>query len=106
MIAKRLAERIDLAFQPAMTPRRYHDPGWEVGASDQLVARRMAKLELGPDLLHGDQVAAVFEFRDGQGKWHEVDLLVLGRRRLHLVELKYYTGTLRGDDLTCRRDGH
>ena len=25
------------------------------------------------------------EFRDGQGKWHEVDLMVLGRRRLHLV---------------------
>ncbi len=46
------------------------------------------------------------EFRDGQGKWHEVDLLVLGRRRLHLVELKYYSGTLRGDDLTWRRDGH
>ena len=41
-----------------------------------------------------------FEFRDGHGKWHEVDLLVLGRRRLHLVELKYYSGTLRGDDLT------
>ena len=47
-----------------------------------------------------------FEFRDSQGKWHEVDLLVLGRRRLHLVELKYYSGTLRGDDLTWRRDGH
>ncbi|HEV2377801.1 MAG TPA: BREX system serine/threonine kinase PglW [Streptosporangiaceae bacterium] len=47
-----------------------------------------------------------FEFRDGQGKWHEVDLLVLGRRRLHLVELKYYAGELRGDDLTWRRDGH
>jgi len=47
-----------------------------------------------------------FEFRDGQGKWHEVDLLVLGRRRLHLIELKYYAGTLRGDDLTWRRDGH
>jgi serine/threonine protein kinase len=46
------------------------------------------------------------EFRDAYGKWHEVDLLVLGRRRLHLVELKYYTGTLRGDDLTWRRDGH
>jgi serine/threonine protein kinase len=47
-----------------------------------------------------------FEFRDGHGKWHEVDLLVLGQRRLHLVELKYYSGTLRGDDLTWRRDGH
>src|ERR1035438_6669358 len=47
-----------------------------------------------------------FEFRDRQGKWHEVDLLVLGQRRLHLVELKYYSGTLRGDDLTWRRDGH
>jgi serine/threonine protein kinase len=46
------------------------------------------------------------EFRDGYGKWHEVDLVVLGRRRLHLVELKYYTGALRGDDLTWRRDGH
>jgi Nuclease-related domain len=47
-----------------------------------------------------------FEFRDSHGKWHEVDLLVLGRRRLHLVELKYYAGTLRRDDLTWRRDGH
>lgn len=46
------------------------------------------------------------EFRDGQGKWHEVDLIVLGQRRLHLVELKYYGGTLRGDDLRWRRDGH
>jgi hypothetical protein len=47
-----------------------------------------------------------FEFRDGHGKWHEVDLLVLGERRLHLAELKYYSGTLRGDDHTWRRDGH
>jgi serine/threonine protein kinase len=46
------------------------------------------------------------EFRDDYGKWHEVDLVVLGRRRLHLVELKYYSGTLRGDDLTWRRDRH
>ncbi len=36
-----------------------------------------------------------FEFRDNHGKWHEVDLLVVGQRRLHLVELKYYSGTLR-----------
>lgn len=47
-----------------------------------------------------------FEFRDSRGRWHEVDLLVLGRRRLHLVELKYYSGTLRGDDHTWLRDGH
>lgn len=47
-----------------------------------------------------------FEFRDGHGKWHEVDLLVLGQRRLHLVELKYYSGSLRGDDHTWLRDGH
>jgi serine/threonine protein kinase len=46
-----------------------------------------------------------FEFRDGHGKWHEVDLLLLGRRRLHLVELKYYNGTLRGDDHRWLRDG-
>ena len=49
---------------------------------------------------------AGFEFRDGYGKWHEVDLVVLGHRRLHLVELKYYSGVLRGDDLTWLRDGH
>ncbi len=47
-----------------------------------------------------------FEFRDSRGKWHEVDLLVLGRGRLHLVELKYYSGALRGDDHTWLRDGH
>ena len=46
-----------------------------------------------------------FEFRDSHGKWHEVDLLVVGQRRLHLVELKYYSGVLRGDDHTWRRDG-
>ncbi len=39
-----------------------------------------------------------FEFRDSHGRWHEVDLLVLGRGRLHLVELKFYSGTLSGDD--------
>jgi hypothetical protein len=31
-----------------------------------------------------------FEFRDSQGKWHEIDALVLGERRLHLIELKHY----------------
>lgn len=45
-----------------------------------------------------------FEFRDDRGRWHEVDLLVLGRGRLHLVELKHYYGRLRGDDHTWLRD--
>jgi serine/threonine protein kinase len=47
-----------------------------------------------------------FEFRDSHGKWHEIDLLVLGHRRLHLVELKYYSGNLKGDDHRWLRDGH
>ena len=46
-----------------------------------------------------------FEFRDNQGKWHEVDLVVLGRRRMHLVELKYWAGTIKGDDHIWRREG-
>ena len=47
-----------------------------------------------------------FEFRDAHGRWHEIDLLVLGRDGFHLVELKYYSGTIRGNDLTWLRDGH
>src|SRR5258707_15329430 len=47
-----------------------------------------------------------FEFRDSSGRWHEGDLLVLGQRRLHLVELKYYSGSLRRDDPPWVRDGH
>ncbi|WP_337200989.1 protein kinase domain-containing protein [Rhodococcus rhodochrous] len=39
-----------------------------------------------------------FEFMDNHGQWHEIDALVLGRRRLHLVELKHYTGVLRGTE--------
>jgi len=46
-----------------------------------------------------------FEFRDSHGKWHEVDLLLLGRGQLHLIELKYYSGALRGDDHRWLRDG-
>ncbi len=37
-----------------------------------------------------------FEFMDNHGQWHEIDALILGRRRLHLVELKAYTGVLQG----------
>jgi len=39
-----------------------------------------------------------FEFMDGQGRWHEIDALILGRERLHLVELKHYGGTLGGNE--------
>ncbi|MGC0252469.1 NERD domain-containing protein [Pseudactinotalea sp. Z1748] len=39
-----------------------------------------------------------FEFRDGRGRSHEVDLLVLAKDQLHLIELKYYSGILRSDD--------
>ncbi|MGC5626971.1 BREX system serine/threonine kinase PglW [Georgenia sp. Z1344] len=46
-----------------------------------------------------------FEFRDSRGGWHEVDLLVLGRGRLHLIELKAYTGVLQGNDHTWLRAG-
>ena len=44
-----------------------------------------------------------FEFRDGHGKWHEVDLLVLGEGRLHLVELKHYQGRISGDAYRWQR---
>lgn len=46
-----------------------------------------------------------FEFRDSRGGWHEVDLLLLARDTLFLVELKHYAGTLRGDDQTWWRSG-
>ncbi|MGV0850447.1 BREX system serine/threonine kinase PglW [Mycolicibacterium phlei] len=46
---------------------------------------------------------ANFEFRDNRGRWHEVDLLVLGRDRLYLIELKHYRGILTGNDHLWRR---
>lgn len=46
-----------------------------------------------------------FEFRDTHGRWHEVDLLVLGRDTLYLVELKHYSGKLSGNDQRWRQDG-
>lgn len=39
-----------------------------------------------------------FEFMDNHGQWHEIEALVLGRRRLHLIELKAYTGLLQGTE--------
>ena len=46
-----------------------------------------------------------FEFRDDRGNWSEVDLLILAPDGLHLLELKYYSGRLRGTDQTWLRDG-
>lgn len=47
-----------------------------------------------------------FEFRDDRGTWSEVDLLLLAPDGLHLLELKYYSGRLRGTDQLWLRDGH
>ena len=44
-----------------------------------------------------------FEFMDEQGNWNEIDALVLGRGRLHLVELKHYRGVLAGNETTWQR---
>ncbi|KZS67396.1 NERD domain-containing protein [Mycobacterium pseudokansasii] len=49
---------------------------------------------------------ANFEFRDSRGRWHEVDLLVLARDTLYLIELKHYRGILRGNDHVWMRTGH
>lgn len=49
---------------------------------------------------------ANFEFRDNRGRWHEVDLLVLARDCLYLIELKHYRGTLTGNDHVWLRQGH
>ena len=43
-----------------------------------------------------------FEFMDNHGQWHEIDALVLGRRRLHLVE----SGTTPACCRAPRRWGH
>ena len=47
-----------------------------------------------------------FEFRDRDGKWYEVDALVLGEHRLHLIELKHYQGTITGNAYRWQRGGH
>ncbi|WP_283607113.1 BREX system serine/threonine kinase PglW [Mycolicibacterium poriferae] len=48
---------------------------------------------------------ANFEFRDSRGRWHEVDLLVLARDTLFLIELKHYRGVLTGNDHLWKRNG-
>lgn len=47
---------------------------------------------------------ANFEFRDNRGRWHEVDLLVLARDTMYLIELKHYRGILTGNDHRWRRN--
>ncbi|MBS7546546.1 protein kinase domain-containing protein [Dietzia massiliensis] len=44
------------------------------------------------------RVWANFEFQDSHGQWHEVDALVVGQSRIHLLELKSYHGRLGGDE--------
>ncbi|WP_228548932.1 NERD domain-containing protein [Dietzia sp. SYD-A1] len=44
------------------------------------------------------RVSANFEFQDGHGQWHEVDALVVGQSRIHLLELKSYHGRIGGDE--------
>src|SRR5699024_4299753 len=44
-----------------------------------------------------------FEFRDTNGRWHEVDAMILNRNTLYIVELKYYSGTISGNDVVWRR---
>lgn len=39
-----------------------------------------------------------FEFMDNHGGWNEIDALILGRRRLHMVELKSWNGVLSGNE--------
>ena len=44
-------------------------------------------------------------FMDLKGRWHEIDLLVLGRGRMHLIELKHYEGVLGGTEHSWVRPG-
>ncbi len=44
-----------------------------------------------------------FEFRDGQGRWHEVDALLLGQGALYMIELKYFSGEISGNDRLWNR---
>lgn len=46
-----------------------------------------------------------FEFRDGHGRWHECDALLLGQGALYLIELKHYYGRITGNDRLWTRNG-
>lgn len=78
----------------------YVNDRW-VEVSKSAFAHETAGLELLKALLpHSSPYRAWtnFEFMDNHGQWHEIDALVLGRRRLHLIELKSYTGVLAGNE--------
>ncbi|SFA56417.1 Serine/threonine protein kinase [Rhodococcoides kroppenstedtii] len=78
----------------------YVNDRW-VEVSKSAFAHETAGLELIRTLLPNSSPYRAwtnFEFMDNHGQWHEIDALVLGRRRLHLVELKSYTGVLQGNE--------
>jgi serine/threonine protein kinase len=47
-----------------------------------------------------------FTFTTADGRLYEVDLLVIGRSGLHLVELKHWSGTITGDGQTWWHNRH
>jgi len=47
-----------------------------------------------------------FTFTTADGRLYEVDLLVIGRSGLHLVELKHWSGTITGDGHTWWHNSH
>lgn len=84
---------------------RADSPRWHEISASQFAHEReglAAIRELLPDQAPF-QAWTNFEFRDSQGKWHEIDALVLGERRLHLIELKHYQGTVGGTAYAWQR---
>lgn len=84
------------------------DDRW-VTIADSQFAHEKQGLEIVKQLLPDAQpfrAWANFEFRDSRGRWHEVDLLVLARDCLYLIELKHYRGILTGNDHVWLRNGH
>jgi len=84
---------------------RSNSPRWHEVSPSQFAHER-AGLDLIRELIPDRKPFHVwtnFEFRDSQGRWHEVDALVLGERRLHLVELKHYAGTIGGNSYRWQR---
>ncbi len=84
------------------------DGRW-VTIADSQFAHEKQGLELVKQLLPDAtpfRAWANFEFRDNRGRWHEVDLLVLARDCLYLIELKHYRGILTGNDHVWLRQGH